>query len=617
MTESLAELTQRHAALIAAAIKAVETRKNWSPFRDSPSGKFHAPGKPEAGKAAFDAQLGKPFELDQPGIMARRGSEVSPFTGKALGIDYPVSNPDALIGAAKVAMPVWRKVDPETRIALCLEMAMRIYDRNFEMAHSVMHVAGQSYTQAFSGSGPNALDRGIEALAYAAKAMRGVARSARWDRTFGKEDVSLDKQYTLVPRGIGLVICCASFPTWNAYPAMFASLATGNPVIVKPHPIAILPMAIAVLECRRVLFDYGCDPNLVTLAVDTLEAPVAQRFIDHPAVQIIDFTGSPRYGGHLERTITGKLLFTETAGINSVVLESCEDLSATATAIARATSLFSSQMCTSPQNVYVPASGIATANGHASFDDVAHAMVAAIDQIAHNPAVAAGIMGAVQAQPSCDLVLKLEERAEAHPAAQVLRRPVPYPHPDFPAARTMTPLVVALPADNAALYAEEHFGPVLFIIAAENGDAAVAEATSLAREQGAISSYLYSTDDAFVERSTRATADEVVSRAQDIIAQTLNEGLTAEQLARRLNVTSRTLLRRFRGALGVTVQDYIGRLRMERARGALEDGHGTVESVLHGVGYADGASFGRSFKRHFGVSPGAFRSRVRVTVERR
>lgn len=115
----------------------------------------------------------------------------------------------------------------------------------------------------------------------------------------------------------------------------------------------------------------------------------------------------------------------------------------------------------------------------------------------------------------------------------------------------------------------------------------------------------------------RATADEVVSRAQDIIGQTLNEGLTAEQLARRLNVTSRTLLRRFRGALGVTVQDYIGRLRMERARGALEDGHGTVESVLNGVGYADRASFGRSFKRHFGVSPGAFRSRVRVTVERR
>jgi phenylacetic acid degradation protein paaN len=337
--------------------------------------------------------------------------------------------------------------------------------------------------------------------------MRAVAPSARWDRTFGKEDVSLDKTYTLVPRGIGLVICCASFPTWNAYPAMFASLATGNPVIVKPHPFAILPMAIAVRECRKVLADYGCDPNLITLAVDTLDAPIAQRFIDDPAVQIVDFTGSPRYGGHLERTVTGKLLFTETAGINSVVLESCDDLTATTTAIARATSLFSAQMCTSPQNVYVPASGIEALGGHVSFDAVAEALVAAIDTIANSPPVAAGIMGAVQAQPSCDLVLKLEERATAHPQAHILRRPLPYAHPDFPDARTMTPLVVALPADNASLYAEEHFGPVLFIIASESGDAAVAEATALARQHGAISSYLYSIDEAFIDRSIDAYAE--------------------------------------------------------------------------------------------------------------
>lgn len=506
MTESLEALTARHAPTLEAAIDAVNSRKNWSPFRDSPSAKFHASGAPEAGMAAFESQRGRPFELDQPGIIGCSGAEISPFTRQPLGIDYPVSDPGTLIDAASAAMADWRKVAPEPRMALCLEMATRLYARNFEMAHSVMHVAGQSYTQAFSGSGPNALDRGIEALAYAAKAMRDVLPAVQWDRTFGKEDVSLDKRYTLVPRGISLVICCASFPTWNAYPAMFASLATGNPVIVKPHPLAILPMAIVVQECRRVLTDFGRDPNLILLAVDTLEAPIAQRFIDDPAVQIIDFTGSPRYGGHLERTITGKLLFTETAGINSVVLESCDDLEATTTAIARATCLFSSQMCTSPQNVYVPASGIKMGRGHAPFDEVAAALVAAIDAIANNPSVAAGIMGAVQTESSCDIVLRLTERAAQSPDARILRQPQPYPHPDYPQARTMTPLVVALPAGNAAIYAEEHFGPVLFVIAAADGDAAVEEATRLARDHGAISSYLYSTDEAFIDRSLDAYA---------------------------------------------------------------------------------------------------------------
>ena len=62
MTETLEHLIARHATTLDAAIDAIETRKNWSPFRDSPSSKFHAPGKPEAGKAAFETLLGKPFD---------------------------------------------------------------------------------------------------------------------------------------------------------------------------------------------------------------------------------------------------------------------------------------------------------------------------------------------------------------------------------------------------------------------------------------------------------------------------------------------------------------------------------------------------------------------------
>jgi len=497
-------LMERHAPLMAAAIEAVQTRRNWSPYKDSPSSKIHGTEKPEAGRKAFEAQRGKPFRLEQPGVIGRTGGEISPYTGEALRIDYPQSAPEALIAAAQAAMEDWREVAPRLRIALCCEMSQRLYERNFEMAHGIMHVTGQSYTQAFSGSGPNALDRGIEALAYAAKAMADVPESATWHRTFGREDVALEKTYRLVPRGIGLVICCASFPTWNAYPAMFASLATGNAVIVKPHPIAILPMAIVVQTCRQVLADYGLDPNLVTLATDTLDAPVAQSFIDHPAVQIIDFTGSPRYGSHLERTVTGKQLFTETAGVNSVVLHSTHSLAETARAIARAASLFSAQMCTSPQTVYIPENGIVADGAHASFDDVAQALISAIDEIANDPAMAAGIMGAVQAQASVDLIKKLEENLHATPGARVLRAAQPYVHPDFPKARTLTPLVVVVSPSHQALYAEEHFGPVLFLVTAKDGDAAIAEATGLARERGAISSYIYATDEDFIDRSVGA-----------------------------------------------------------------------------------------------------------------
>ena len=499
VSNSRVTLVDKYRDLIAQAIKAVETRMSWSPYKDSPSSKIHGTEKPAAGKAAFDARLNKKFELDLPGITGWVGDEVSPLTREPLGIRYPTADPEALIAAAISAMPEWAKADPEFRISLCAEMADRLYERNFEMAHAIMHVAGQSYTQAFSGSGPNALDRGIEALAYAAIAMRNVAPTATYHRNFAGDQVALQKSYTLVPRGVGLVICCASFPTWNAYPAMFASLATGNPVIVKPHPIAVLPMAIVVETCREVLAEFGFDPNLVTLAVDTVAEPVTGRYVDHPAVQIIDFTGSPRYGSHLERTVTGKLLYTETAGVNSVVVESVNDLSAAARAIARATCLFSAQMCTSPQVVYVPKNGIRSASGTASFDDVAHTIVDEIDAIAANPKMAAGIMGAIQGDVSLDVVAEATAMAEQE-GLPILRRSQPYEHPDFPEARTRTPLVIATTPKHLETYAQERFGPVLFIVAAEDGDAAAAEATELARTRGTISCYLYSTDENFIDR---------------------------------------------------------------------------------------------------------------------
>jgi phenylacetic acid degradation protein paaN len=488
-------LMARHAPTLAAAIDAVQTRKSWSPYSDSPSTKVHGVDRPPAGKAAFEARLGTTFNLGQPGVVGEVGEEVSPFTQKPLGIRYPKSDPEALVAAAVSAMGDWREAAFELRIALCLEMAARLYDRNFEMAHAVMHVAGQSYTQAFSGSGPNALDRGVEALAHAAKAMRDVAPTARYSRDFAGEPVALDKTYVLVPRGVGLVICCASFPTWNAYPAMFASLATGNPVIVKPHPIAILPMAIVVETCRAVLADFGFDPNLVTLAVDTLAEPVAQTLVDHPQVQIVDFTGGPRYGGHLERTVTGKLLFTETAGVNTVVIESVTDLDAVARAVARASSLFSAQMCTSPQVIYIAPD---------LFEPMSAAIVEQIDAIAADPAQAAGVMGAIQGEVSLKVVAETRAAVANLPGVRTLRDAAPYAHPQFPDARTLTPLVIAVEGgQHVDLYAEEHFGPVLFLVKKDAGEA-VMEATWLAKTKGSISSYLYSTDETFIDSATPA-----------------------------------------------------------------------------------------------------------------
>jgi hypothetical protein len=86
------------------------------------------------------------------------------------------------------------------------------------------------------------------------------------------------------------------------------------------------------------------------------EAASQCRF--EPATAIVDFTGSPRFGAWLERNCAGRLVFTETAGCNSVVIESTGDLQATASAIAHSLCQASAQMCTSVLNIHVSARGI-------------------------------------------------------------------------------------------------------------------------------------------------------------------------------------------------------------------------------------------------------------------
>ena len=64
--------------------------------------------------------------------------------------------------------------------------------------------------------------------------------------------------------------------------------------MVKPHPNAILPLAITVQIARDVLAEAGFDPNVVTLVAHAAGDDTAQKLALRPEVKLIDFTGSSR-----------------------------------------------------------------------------------------------------------------------------------------------------------------------------------------------------------------------------------------------------------------------------------------------------------------------------------
>jgi phenylacetic acid degradation protein paaN len=437
------------------ALLACQTRGHWTPFTESPSRKLHPDGARERGERAFHARLNRPFALDLPGIIGQTGHEVSPYTGQPLGVTYPRVSPDALVAAARAAMPTWRDAGPRARVGVCLEILDRLAAQQFENAYATMHTAGQSFLMAFAGSGANSLDRGLEALAYAWKAMRDVPDEADFVRTFGPgAPARLHKRYRLMPRGVALVIACGSYPAWNAWPAVFANLATGNPVVLKPHPDAILPMALGVEVARAALREAGFGADLLTLAADTWDEPITRELLLHPEVAIIDFTGSQGFGAWIEDTCHRKLVYTETAGCNAALLESTPDLDATLRALAHSLCLFSAQMCTSPQNLFLPAGGVREGDRLIPAPEVAARLVAAIDAIALHPDQAAGVCGAIQSPRTLAAIDALAAQAR-DAGATILRPSAPYVHPEFPQARTATPLLIQCDADQRDLYAHE------------------------------------------------------------------------------------------------------------------------------------------------------------------
>ncbi|HET6565682.1 MAG TPA: aldehyde dehydrogenase family protein [Xanthomonadales bacterium] len=491
-----------HTETLQRATEACRTRQHWSAFFETPSTKLHGETAPKLGLQAFEQQLGRPFELDQPGEIGRLGKEVSPYTQEALGIDYPAIDVGQVCQAALKAMRQWQKIDPDQRALIGVEMLRALEAQLFENSHATMHTAGQSFMMGFVGSGANALDRGLEALVYAHKAMTDLPQSALWQKSFGSHTVALEKRYHFVPRGIALVICCASFPAWNAYPAIMANLVTGNPVVLKPHPGGILPMAISVRAIRRVLEQHNLDPNLVTMAADTRDEPIAGRFLERADVGIVDFTGSQRFGSWLEQNVRNKRVYTETSGVNSVVIESTPDLDGMVDAIAHSLCLFSAQMCTSPQNIHLPKGGIESDQGHISAAEVAERILARVEERASNPVKAAAICGALQSDATLHLLDDLHKKASS--VGRVLRASGPYQHPEFPNARTATPLIIEATQPDHELLQDEHFGPASFIITHDSAEAALASAAATALKCGAIATHVYSSNADFQDQAEAA-----------------------------------------------------------------------------------------------------------------
>ncbi len=497
-------LLDKHRSTLDSALQAIASRSFWSPYPEMPSPKLYGETAADDGKQAFEAHLGKDFVLDQPGQLAGDAGwydkEVSPY-GAELNVRYPVCEPEALVQAGLAAMKGWQAVGAEGRTGICLEILARLHAQSFEIAHAVMMTSGQGWMMAFQAGGPHAQDRGLEAVTYAWREQSFVPKEAVWEKPQGKNPaLVMKKHYEVVGRGVGLVIGCATFPTWNTYPGVFATLSTGNAVIIKPHSNSLLPAAITVRTIRAVLAENGIDPNLVSLCVAP-QRNVTQDLARHPSVKSIDFTGSNGFGNWLIDNCRQAQVYAELAGVNNILIESTDSYKAMLGNLAFTLSLYSGQMCTTTQAIMVPAGGIDTDDGHKSYDDVCADLAKAVERFLSKPEVAHAVLGAIQS----DDTLARINAANAGEYGRVVLAATALENPAFPKATVRTPVLLACDASDEAAYMEERFGPVSFIVKVADANAGIALSERLTTEHGALTVGLYSTKQDVIDAMTEAT----------------------------------------------------------------------------------------------------------------
>ena len=374
-------LYERHRELLERAVQATRERTYWSPYPEIP--KAYGEEAAGAGMLAYEgtrtAVPARPARHRRLG--RRREARRTGWTSAS-----PTRTPTwtCCCRPCSAAMPAWRDAGPDTRAACCLEIAgpaQRAHPR--DRARRACTPPARPSAMAFQAGGPHAQDRGARGgrlrlrradRARAASALgeaAGPSRRCTWPRSSPPSRAASAWSSAATPSRPGTATRACS-PRWR--PATrWSSSRTRTP------------------SCRWRSRSRSCATRWPRPASTRTWSPWRsrrrargwpRRWRCGPEIRIIDYTGSTEFGVWLERNARQAVVYTEKAGINTVVVDSADDYKGMLGNLAFSFSLYSGQMCTTPQNIFVPREGITVAGEHKSFDDFAADLAAARRQAA-------------------------------------------------------------------------------------------------------------------------------------------------------------------------------------------------------------------------------------------
>ena len=107
-----------------------------------------------------------------------------------------------------------------------------------------------------------------------------------------------------------------------------------------------------------------------------------------------------------------------------------------------------------------------------------------------------------------------------------------------------------------------------------------------------------------------ARQDDFLEKVERWLETHLSQSFSVGALAKHMNVSYRTLVRRLQSSVGMSPIRLMQRMRVERALHLLETTKRTFIDIAGSVGYDDAAPLRRLLARDLGMGPKALRARV-------
>ena len=354
-----------------------------------------------------------------------------------------VAETDALIERAQAAFPAWKAVAPGERARLLRRFAQVVDDHVEELAELEVRNAGHTWSNATWEAG-NVRD----CLNY---------YSAAPERLFGLQipvpggiDVTFRE-----PLGVVGVIVPWNFPMpilgWGMAPA----LAAGNCVVVKPAELTPL----TAVRIGELAIEAGLPEGVLTV-IPGKGSVVGERFVTHPLVRKVAFTGSTEVGKQIMAGCADqvKRCTLELGGKSANVIFADADLRAAAAGAPYAVFDNAGQDCCARSRILVERS---------AYDEFLGLLETAVQGMAVlDPADKASEMGPL---------ISAHQRSVVQGYVDEVDVAFTGPAPDGPGF-WVPPTVVLAESTDERIWREEVFGPVVAVLPFDDEADAVAKA---------------------------------------------------------------------------------------------------------------------------------------------